>query len=146
MSSSTSRWMSQGGEQLGRDLDEAIRFRLNSWDQIGNRIRTLQVVLTLAGIVCPLIVAAFADSLPTLLTRILSFAAAASVAVFSAFELGRVATRFREAWKLLNGAFLEYEQGILDAQGLVEAYRRGEQVIGQLKADPFGPEGEPKSY
>ena len=63
-----------------------------------------------------------------------------AIALFSAFEVGRLTTRFREAWKLLNAALLQYEANEIDENALNKAYRDGEKTIGQLKQDPFGKE------
>jgi hypothetical protein len=84
-----------------------------------------------------LVVASFAEEMSPLLTSILSFLAAVSVALFSGFQIGERATKFREAWKLYNAARLEYEHNLVDEKFLTQAYRRGEEIIGQLKPYPF---------
>jgi hypothetical protein len=114
-----------------------IRRRLDSWNRLGIFFRFIHVALGLIGVVCPLVVASFADSISTLSLRGLSFAAAVAIAIFAAFEIGAAATRFREAWKLLNATCIEYELGIVDREALAKAYREGEVRIGQMKADPF---------
>jgi len=124
---------------MEKDLLPQINEQLGRWNRVALVLRVTHVSLALMGIVCPLIVASFADLL-TVYTRILSFSAAVAVAVFSGFEIGRRATSFREAWKLLNVARLEYEQGIIDGKALIQAYREGEKTIGQLKSEPFGKE------
>ena len=122
---------------MDKDPLPEIKEQLSRWNRIANELRMIHVSLALIGIVCPLVVASFADLMLTIYTRILSFSAAVAVALFSGFEIGRLATRFREAWKLLNAARLEYEQGIIDGKALTQAYREGEKTIGQLKSEPF---------
>lgn len=123
---------------MDKDLLPEIKKQLGRWNRVALGLRLIHVSLALIGIVCPLLVASFADLMSTVQTRVLSFSAAVAVALFSGFEIGRLATRFREAWKLLNAARLEYEQGVIDGKALTQAYREGEKTIGQLKAEPFG--------
>jgi hypothetical protein len=125
---------------MDNDLKVTINQQLGRWNRVPLELRVVHVLLALTGIVCPLIVASFADVMSTLQTRLLSFAAGAAVAVFSGFDIGHLATRFREAWKLLNAARLDYEQGHIDGKKLTGAYREGERIIGQLKANPFAKE------
>jgi hypothetical protein len=122
---------------MERAIPEEIRRQLSIWNNIARFNRWLYFILGVAGVLCPLVVASFADVLETWQVRVLSFAAAASVAIFSAFELGNLTTRWREAWKHLNAARLDYELGIIDVQGLAKAYREGEAIIGKMKPDLF---------
>jgi hypothetical protein len=105
------------------------------WNIFASSLRALYVVLGLFGVVAPLIVASFVDALATWGVRALSFLASASVAVFAAFDIGNLATRWREAWKHLNAARLDYEVGIIKIEGLAKAYREGEAMIGKMKPD-----------
>ena len=85
---------------MDKDLLPEIKEQLGRWNRVAIGLRMIHVSLALIGIVCPLLVASFADLMSTVQTRILSFSAAVAVALFSGFEIGRLATRFREAWKL----------------------------------------------
>lgn len=118
-------------------IPDEITKQLSRWNLIASFHRMTHVALGLIGVLCPLVVASFADSLATWQVRVLSFAASASIAVFAAFEIGNLATRWREAWKHLNSAQLEYKLGIIDSDGLAKAYREGEAMIGKMKSDPF---------
>jgi hypothetical protein len=114
-----------------------IRKELITWNRIASFHRAAYVLLGLIGVLCPLAVATFADILHTWQVRLLSFCAAASTGIFAAFDIGNLATRWREAWKHLNEAHLEYEAGIIDLAALTKAYRDGEEIIGTMKANPF---------
>ena len=125
---------------MNKDLLNRTNKQLRTWNRVAVELRIVHISLAVIGIVCPLIVASFADLLSNLQIRVLSFAAAVAIALFSAFEVGRLTTRFREAWKLLNAALLQYEANEIDENALNKAYRDGEKTIGQLKQDPFGKE------
>jgi hypothetical protein len=120
-----------------KQVPDELAKELVTWNRIASFHRAAYVVSGLIGVLCPLVVATFADSLATLQVRLLSFSAAASVGVFAAFDMGNLATRWREAWKHLNAACLEYELGIIDIASLTKAYRDGEAIIGVMKADPL---------
>jgi hypothetical protein len=129
---------------MEQTLPPDIERRLASWNCLGILFRLAHVTLGLIGVVCPLVVASFAESIPPSILRGLSFAAAAAIAIFAAFEIGATATRFREAWKHLNAASIEFKTGVLNLEGLMKAYREGEVLIGQMKTAPFqkpGPSG-----
>jgi hypothetical protein len=127
---------------MERTVPPDIERRLASWNRFGNFFRSAHITLGIIGVVCPLVVASFAESISTPILKGLSFAAAAATAIFAAFEIGATATRFREAWKHLNAASIEFKNGALDLEGLLKAYREGEVLIGRMKADPFQkPEG-----
>jgi hypothetical protein len=66
-----------------------------------------------------------------------TLAGAASIAMFTAFEIGAVANRFRSAWKCLNAAIVAFDCGLSDLRTVVDAYRNGESIIGSLKSNPF---------
>jgi hypothetical protein len=127
---------------MKKEIPPEIRRKLANWNRIAVLHRILHVVLGLAGVLCPLVIASFADSLDTLEVRLLSFASAASVAVFAAFEVGGLAGRWRDAWKHLNAAALEFQLGLVNEEALVQAYREGEAIIGRVRENPFG---EPKN-
>lgn len=122
---------------MGQTLPPEIERQLASWGRLSTLLRLVHVTLGLIGVVCPLVVATFTDSIATSILRGLSFASAAAVAIFAAFEIGANAARFREAWKHLNAASIEFRNGVLNLEGLMKAYREGEVIIGQMKADPF---------
>jgi len=114
-----------------------IMKHITVWNFWAGFHRILHVVLGMTGILCPLVVATFADQLPQLGVRILSLCAAVSVAVFSAYEIGQQATKFREAWKHLNAASFRYLHGLINIEALIDSYCEGEKMIGQLNPDPF---------
>src|SRR5271166_4862122 len=94
-----------------------IKNRLGDWNKNALIFRGLQIILTVIGLLCPLAVAVFADALTTFQVRCLSFAASAAVAVFAAFDVGNLTTRWREAWKHLHTALLDYQNGVIKGDG-----------------------------
>lgn len=122
---------------IARPVPDEITKQLFRWNLIASFHRTAYVLLGLIGVLCPLVVATFVDVLETWQVRLLSFSAAASVGVFAAFDIGNLATRWRDAWKHLNAARLDYELDIIELDGLGSAYREGEAIIGNMKADLF---------
>ena len=122
---------------MERTVPVEIKKRLDSWNRLATSFRLLHIALGLVGVICPLIVASFADAFSIFQLRILSFSGAAAIAIFAAFEVGSVANRFRESWKLLNAVAIEFELGIVDQEALVKAYREGEVKLGPMKANPF---------
>lgn|ERR1700674_139409 len=126
---------------MGHDMDQqippSIEKRLSSWNLVASLLRFLHVSLGLMGVLCPLVVASFADAMPTPIVRIVSFAGAAAIGIFVAFDIGAVTNRFREAWKLLNAACIRFQCGSIDLKALEDAYEEGEKRIGPMKANPF---------
>lgn len=116
-------------------LPPGIAKRLSSWNRVSILARSTQLSLALIGVFCTLAVAAFGDSMSGSLIRGLSFAAALAVGLFAWFDIGAVATRYRQAWQLVNAASIEYQIGILSREALAEAYRLGEIRIGLTNAD-----------
>src|SRR5947209_17743478 len=94
------------------------------WNRAANSHRVIYVVLGLAGVLCPLVVAAFVHDLPTWLVRVLSLIGSASVGIFAAFDVGNLTTRWREAWKHLNVACLKFEARLIEMEDLLKAYEQ----------------------
>ncbi len=123
---------------MNNKISLTIEKHLRRWNLIASFHRVAHVFLGLVGILCPLAIGTFADSFSLLQIRLVSFTGAASIAIFAGFEIGNLATRFREAWKVLNAARLRYEIGEISEQELIQVYERGEKTIGKVKGDPFG--------
>jgi hypothetical protein len=122
---------------MEKPIPDEISKQLFRWNMVASFHRAAYVILGLIGVLCPLVVASFADVLETWQVRLLSFAASAAIAIFAAFEIGNLTTRWREAWKHLNAARLEYEVGVIEIDDLVKAYREGEAIIGKMRPDVF---------
>ncbi|MEA2991736.1 MAG: hypothetical protein QOD40_656 [Alphaproteobacteria bacterium] len=122
---------------MKRPIPQEISKRLSDWNKIAIFLRATYIALGLIGVLSPLFVATFADAMVTWQVRALSFAASASVGIFAAFDIGNLTTRWREAWKHLNAACLDYAAGVIEADALNKAYREGEDIIGKMKADLF---------
>jgi hypothetical protein len=118
-------------------LPHEIAKQLWRWNAIALSHRAVYVVFGLVGVVAPLVVAAYSESLEQRWIKALSLSGAVAVAIFAAFDVGGLATRWREAWKHLNSACLAFELGLIDLTTLVKAYGEGEMTIGKMKSDIF---------
>jgi len=118
-------------------LPPLIAKRLSSWNRFSTLLRLAHVILGSIGVVCPIIVGSFADTLKTPTIQILSFAGAACVGLIAAFRIGQRANQFVEARKLLDAAVLRYKSGTICEKDLVDAYEDGERLIGKTKEYPF---------
>ena len=66
------------------------------------------------------------------LSRIFAFIAALSIAFLTAFNLGAKSNNTRNAWRLLNAAVPRYNQGFMGKDDVINAYERGETLIGGI--------------
>jgi hypothetical protein len=66
------------------------------------------------------------------LSRVFAFIAAISIAFLTAFNLGAKSNNTRNAWRLLNTAILRFNEGILNKEGVINAYEKGEALIGGI--------------
>jgi hypothetical protein len=81
---------------------------LQSWDFWATTLYVVFIVLALAGTVCSIVVALFADKLPAITTRVLAGCAAISLGLIAAFNLGDRSNQLRRSWRALNAAIIEY--------------------------------------
>jgi hypothetical protein len=104
--------------------------RLAVWNRSAYIYFASGYVTLAVGILSGLAVTAFADSLDKKYIRFLGFLAAvatATLATFSPLDLGR---NFRDAWRVLEQASLEYKYGHdKDLTKVFEALKAGENLI-----------------
>jgi hypothetical protein len=63
-------------------------------------------------------------------TQIFGFLAAVSISLLTAFNLGAKSNNTRNAWRELNTAVMRFNQNIIQRQEVIDAYERGETMIG----------------
>ena len=66
------------------------------------------------------------------LSRVFAFIAAISIAFLTAFNLGAKSNNTRNAWHLLNTAILRFNEVILNKDEVINAYEKGEALIGGI--------------
>ena len=62
---------------MERTVPAEIKKRLDSWNRLATTFRLLHIALGFVGVICPLIVASFADAFSIFQLRFLSFLGAA---------------------------------------------------------------------
>ena len=115
-------------------------------EQWGNNTRILWAFFVFLGIFATFfsLLAATGFGGDTL-SRIFAFIAALSIAFLTAFNLGAKSSNTRNAWRLLNAAVLRYNQGIMGKDDVINAYERGETLIGGISFSQVKTEEEPSA-
>ena len=67
---------------MDQAIPPEILRRLTSWNRVAVLLRVTHLALGAIGVICPLVVASFADRLETWQLRVLSFLASAAIAIF----------------------------------------------------------------
>jgi len=111
-----------------RPVPEEITRNLHGWDKGAAWLHFLQIVLSLAAIVSSLLVAVHFG--PSRILRVLAVCSALFTGLVSAFDPGGEANRMRNAWRVLNAALLRYQAGETGVDKVIDAYERGETIIG----------------
>jgi hypothetical protein len=112
------------------------------WNRLAMRLQTAYVFLGATSTICSLVVATFTAELSSLALKIVSFAAALAFGLIGAFKLGSKANGARNAWRLLNGAVLAYQEDEnYTIHKLHEQYLAGEQLLGDIEY--VAPSGKP---
>ena len=111
-----------------RPVPDEITRNLKSWERGAGWLHFLQIVLSLAAIVSSVLVAANLG--PSRVVRVLAVCSALFTGVVSSFDPGGEANRMRNAWRLLNTALLRYQAGGTGIEQVIDAYERGEIIIG----------------
>jgi hypothetical protein len=96
-------------------------------------LRILQVSLGVLGTVSAFAVTTFAGELGTLLVKVFSCAAALSIGILTAFDIGGKANATRQAHRLLNLAVVRYlylPASSLD--NLFDSYAQAQEIVGGL--------------
>jgi hypothetical protein len=91
-----------------REIPVEIAGQLRKWDCIARCLRIPQVSLGILGTASAFAVTTFAGELGTLLVKVFSFAAALSIGILTAFDIGGKANATRQAHRLLSLAVVRY--------------------------------------
>ena len=93
-----------------------------------------------------LTVATFTEQLSPWQLKCCTFASAFSFGVLTAFDLGGKANAVRRAWRELTAAAILFrDDPTFQLSDLVQAYRRGEEIIGDVNYTPHRSETAAKS-
>jgi hypothetical protein len=115
--------------RIEKEIPEILPY-LEQW---GNNTRILWAFFVFLGIFATFfsLLAATGFGGETL-SRVFAFIAALSIAFLTAFNLGAKSNNTRNAWRLLNAAVIRYNQGIMRKDDVINAYERGETLIGGI--------------
>jgi hypothetical protein len=95
------------------------------------------VRLGIIATVAALTVATFADQLQPWQLKLCTFASALSFGILTAFDIDGKANAVRRAWRELTAAAILFrEDPAFQLTDLVTAYRRGEEMIGDVNYIP----------
>ena len=114
------------------DIDD----RLKKWGYQTNYLRVIHALLTISATVSSFLVASkVSDLYSPIRPHIswISFVAAVSVGLLSAFDLGSKANRVRRAWRLLNVSLMKYKKGKMPIEKLLDIYLEAEEIIGDVR-------------
>jgi hypothetical protein len=107
---------------------------LEVWDQSSTKYLYAGYFLVMASLLCSLGVTIFADHLSKLQIKVLGFVAAAGTGLVAAFHPIDAGNAFRDAWRGLNLASIEYKLSKEhDYKKLVTAVLEGEQIIARVQ-------------
>jgi hypothetical protein len=117
------------GTRIEKDIPEILPY-LEQW---GNNTRILWAFFVFLGIFATFFSLLAATGFGgDILSRVFAFIAALSIAFLTAFNLGAKSNNTRNAWRLLNAAVIRYNQGIMRKDDVINAYERGETLIGGI--------------
>lgn len=88
------------------------------------------------GLLCSLGVTVFTDYLKPLAIKSLGFAAAASTGILAAFHPIEAGNAFRDAWRVLNRASIEFklaDDKDKNRGSLLDAMSKGEEIIARVQ-------------
>ena len=117
------------GTRIEKEIPEILPY-LEQW---GNNTRILWAFFVFLGIFATFFSLLAATGFGgDILSRVFAFIAALSIAFLTAFNLGAKSNNTRNAWRLLNAAVIRYNQGIMRKDDVINAYERGETLIGGI--------------
>ena len=127
------------------ELPVEISILLKTWDSSSTMFLILGYGLVGIGILCSLAVGAFAATLDNKYIKILGFVSAACTALLAAYHPIDVGNAFRDAWRIMNAASLEYkiDESKRVPQTLVGAMREGESIIARSQGANQTSSGKP---
>src|SRR5262245_61944294 len=111
-------------------LLEAERL-LKKWDSLSTKLLLGGLSVVATGIACSLAISIFTDNLNPIVIKILGFVAAISTAFVAAFHPTEVGRAFRQAWRGLNYAAVDFRANPDPSHrtAMIAAMKAGEAII-----------------
>jgi len=123
---------------MPRTAPDNVTRNLHAWGRQVPLLRTVHAILGIVATLSSVLVAAKINTFKPIQIQWLAFAAAGSIGLLTAFDLGGKANGMRRAWRRLNAAVTLYEaDGPISLEQLVKIYEECEAMIGDVKATPF---------
>lgn len=117
-----------------RSVPPEIEATFRNWRAQALRLRIFHVGLLIAASVFSILAAA---SVSEPLRPYFAVAAALSVGILSALDLGVKANGFRNAWRIMNAAMARFHAiPEFTVEQLIQAYEHAEALIGDLPSGP----------
>ncbi len=107
---------------------------LEQWNYSSSALRILQTLLALIAIFTSLFVALQINKVKPNLIKWIAFISALTIGLLTSFNFGERANRYRNAWRVLNKAVMEYELNqVSEMQVLIDKYYEAEKIIGDVE-------------
>jgi hypothetical protein len=132
---------------MPNSIPDEILARKSTWHAAALYWKWAGIVITLVGTLAGLSVTALSQNMGPLQIKGAAFLAAAATAILAFLKPLREGSRYREAWRILDSACLEYSLSPApDHAVLIQAVRNGENTIGHIEASslPASPAGKKK--
>jgi hypothetical protein len=123
-----------------RQVPIEISKELAKWLRNSRLLRGAHLSLGTAAIVLSVLVASQIRSLDPVVVSLLAAGSAIATGLLTGFDLGTKANQVRNAWRLLNSAVIEFQENPnYPVETLIATYSHGEQMIGDVRAEPNAP-------
>jgi Flp pilus assembly pilin Flp len=119
------------GTRIQMELPEIFAY-LAFWERLARILRLIHVLLGTSATFFSLLAAAQIGSIQDEYAKLFAFIAALSIALMTGFNLGEKSNNVRNAWRELNAAVIAFNNGKLEEEEVIEAYRKGETRIGDV--------------
>ena len=113
-----------------------IEILLKTWNNSSTLFLSIGYGLLGLGLLCSLAITVFTDTLNPIKIKILGFVAAASTAILAAFHPIEAGNAFRDAWRVLNRAAVQFktsDEKLKDSSTLIDAMSKGEEIIARVQ-------------
>lgn len=118
---------------MSAQVPDEVKAQLSLWSRNAMLYMITGYLLAVAGTLCSLAVATFADSLIPIYIRSLTFVAAVSTALLAIIRPFEAANVFWAAWRVLNLATLEFVlDNAHDPARLASAVKEGHRLIAKV--------------
>jgi hypothetical protein len=119
------------GSKIEKEMPEILAY-LNRWNILARALRVIHITLGFLSVLFSLLTAAQISPLNTDWPKVYAFIAALSIGLMTAFDMGTKSNNTRTAWRNLNASVIKFNQGLIDKQGVIDAYEEGEKSIGDV--------------